>query len=611
VGDDVGSLRYFQWSYGVDYQIDTFTTNDGTDTYLYDDADQLIGIDSTTQDDQDFVYDGNGNRITVDRTDSSGTTTDDYDHEEANRLTSDGTYTYEYDDEGNLTRKYDTSTEVIYKWDRRNRLTDVKFKDAPTGGNVTKTVEYEYNINDRRISKTVKDGSGTVTDQEFYAWDNDHNTLKIEADGTVEATNLYGPVVDMIFASEDAVGEVLWAVTDNQNTVRDIADFDEVAEDTSIVASREYDIFGNLIAVTGSDPSASDKVNAGYTARFWDADAELYYYRARWYDSGIGRFISEDPLGFDAGDVNVQRYVANNVANATDPSGLVVQLGGRNVSVGSQIYSTLATNSIRGRLLTEMIADPYLHNFDSYSELDNYLSEAEKRVPQRWPTDRSDFKDVPWILSFGRDDRGLPTGLGTWSPSSFFRCSQITPSTTRYGCGGVMCVRAGLPQNSPTSVHLLEGAMAFVSYEDALRHLRDNLKGNGLVIALQQRRHFAFVDADGEATGEVFTAGSTPASSLQIHNTGNYCSLLGTEDDWYWEDGTGPWRSGGKIRHYRATADELHRLFVADGDVLFIVVPNTPSTSPTLDPENPYYVKPSRNRLSEWYSGEGGYGYNR
>ena len=391
VGDDVESLRYFQWSYGVDYQIDTFTTNDGTDTYLYDDADQLIGIDSTTQDDQDFVYDGNGNRITVDRTDSGGTTTDDYDHEEANRLTSDGTYTYEYDDEGNLTRKYDTNTEVIYKWDRRNRLTDVEFKDAPTGGNVTKTVEYEYNINDRRISKTVKDGSGTVTDQEFYAWDNDHNTLKIGADGTVEATNLYGPSVDMIFASEDAVGEVLWAVTDNQNTVRDIANFDETIGDngdTTIVASREYDIFGNLIAVTGSDLSASEAIPAGYTARYWDPDAELYYYRARWYDPAIGRFISEDPLGFDAGDVNVQRYVGNNTPNSIDPSGLSLVALTPQISLivnkGSKVYNELATTEPRKKLLDTLIESRFQHLIE-LSTLKSMLVAADARAANKLP----------------------------------------------------------------------------------------------------------------------------------------------------------------------------------------------------------------------------------
>ncbi|MFC5771194.1 RHS repeat-associated core domain-containing protein, partial [Thauera sinica] len=49
----------------------------------------------------------------------------------------------------------------------------------------------------------------------------------------------------------------------------------------------------------------------------------LYYYRARYYDPGRGRFISEDPLGFAAGDVNFYAYVGNNPVNANDPSGMI------------------------------------------------------------------------------------------------------------------------------------------------------------------------------------------------------------------------------------------------------------------------------------------------
>jgi hypothetical protein len=48
----------------------------------------------------------------------------------------------------------------------------------------------------------------------------------------------------------------------------------------------------------------------------------LHYYRARWYDANLGRFISEDPIGFAGGDVNLFGYVWNNPQGYTDPSGL-------------------------------------------------------------------------------------------------------------------------------------------------------------------------------------------------------------------------------------------------------------------------------------------------
>jgi len=48
----------------------------------------------------------------------------------------------------------------------------------------------------------------------------------------------------------------------------------------------------------------------------------FYYMRARYYDPEVGRFISEDPLGFDGGDVNLYVYVGNNPVLLIDPLGL-------------------------------------------------------------------------------------------------------------------------------------------------------------------------------------------------------------------------------------------------------------------------------------------------
>jgi RHS repeat-associated protein len=58
-----------------------------------------------------------------------------------------------------------------------------------------------------------------------------------------------------------------------------------------------------------------------YTGREQDGETGLDYYRARYYDSANGKFISEDPIGFSAGDGNLSRYVGNSPVNGTDPSG--------------------------------------------------------------------------------------------------------------------------------------------------------------------------------------------------------------------------------------------------------------------------------------------------
>ena len=47
----------------------------------------------------------------------------------------------------------------------------------------------------------------------------------------------------------------------------------------------------------------------------------VYYYRARYYSPVLGRFISEDPLGFKAGDPNLYEYVFDDPTNFLDPNG--------------------------------------------------------------------------------------------------------------------------------------------------------------------------------------------------------------------------------------------------------------------------------------------------
>ena len=58
-----------------------------------------------------------------------------------------------------------------------------------------------------------------------------------------------------------------------------------------------------------------------YTGRELDSETGLYYYRARYYDPSVGRFISEDPINF-IGGTNFYRYVGNSPLDFVDPFGL-------------------------------------------------------------------------------------------------------------------------------------------------------------------------------------------------------------------------------------------------------------------------------------------------
>jgi RHS repeat-associated protein len=97
---------------------------------------------------------------------------------------------------------------------------------------------------------------------------------------------------------------------DNQGTVRNLID-----DGGNLVEHLSYDSFGKL------SNASTTGFRYGYTGREQDSETGLDYYRARYYDAGVGRFISEDPIGFAAGDSNIYRYVGNSPVNATDPSG--------------------------------------------------------------------------------------------------------------------------------------------------------------------------------------------------------------------------------------------------------------------------------------------------
>jgi RHS repeat-associated protein len=102
-------------------------------------------------------------------------------------------------------------------------------------------------------------------------------------------------------------------LADHQGTIRQIAD-----NSGTLLNQIDYDSYGNI---TGqSNPSVTFRF--GYTGREWDGETGQYYYRARYYDPQVGQFISQDPIGFSAGDANLYRYVGNSPTNYIDPTGL-------------------------------------------------------------------------------------------------------------------------------------------------------------------------------------------------------------------------------------------------------------------------------------------------
>ncbi len=174
-----------------------------------------------------------------------------------------------------------------------------------------------------RIERSAWNGSTTVERFAVDGWDtakpgavgteNFDVWADLSGSNTLSARRVMGGEFDQVLAKV-AASVVTWYGVDRQGSVRQVLD-----NSGSVIASSEFDGYGNLIAGSLVD-------RYGYTGREWDSALGLYYYRGRMYAPPIGRFTSEDPLAFAAGDANLYRYVGNGPTNGTDPSGHILYI---------------------------------------------------------------------------------------------------------------------------------------------------------------------------------------------------------------------------------------------------------------------------------------------
>jgi RHS repeat-associated protein len=353
------TLGSYAYTYDDSGSMTSMTTVDGTTDYTNDDTGQLTGADSDYTDDEAYVYDDTGNRVTA-----NGST---YVTGADNRLLSDGSYRYSYDAEGNRTAKFvDTDTDGVldsgdndittYTWDHRDRLTEVDHYSTYSNYSTNTSdqiVEYEYDAFNRLIGRTLDaDGSAGTGDihQAVYVYDGKQVAVQFDktyANGSAsdlaasDLSHRYlwnSQALDQLFADEQlpplppgegqgegsagydlsTPGNVLWALTDHENSVRDLATYNSGTDATTVANHRIYDSFGNLKSETNS---AVDCL-FGYTGRQSDDATGLQNNLNRWYDSVVGRWASEDPIGFLADDANLYRYCENSPTDCVDPSGL-------------------------------------------------------------------------------------------------------------------------------------------------------------------------------------------------------------------------------------------------------------------------------------------------
>ena len=275
------------YSYNNAGQIIQNLDQSGLHTYVYDDLDRLISASYPATGNETYAYDPVGNRASSHRSASYG-------YQPFNRLTSADAASYVYDSNSNLISRSLAAGTTQFQWDFENRLTQVV---TPSAGSVS----YKYDALGRQVQSAPTAGVSTN-----FTYDGDDVAQDKTSTGVV-TEYLNGPGIDnkirqktgntLYYFAQDHLGSTT-ALTDSNGAV---------------VERETYDAFGNS--------AASARTRYGFTGRERDSVTGLIYYRARWYDPQLGRFISEDPIGL-AGGINQFSYVGNNPQNRKDPTGL-------------------------------------------------------------------------------------------------------------------------------------------------------------------------------------------------------------------------------------------------------------------------------------------------
>jgi len=285
----------------------------GTFSWQYDALNQMTGEKSmaglTRLYEYQYTFDAAGNRTQMKYFDGTSTATTTYIHNDGNQLTQSsigGPCRYfDYDDNGNLILESDEGGPVrSFDWNEDDRLIEVEKNSS--------TVQYTYDAMGRRIRRYDPDldlvtlyyyegltviAEKVSEDQGDYKW----RRIFTVAPGVIGQILRISEKIDKelgsLYLHYDAIGNVAL----------------QTASDGSPVQPFDQDAYGNIRLGT----------QEGYhlTTKEFDSSANLYYFWQRWYDPGIGRFLSKAP--YPSHIEHQFGYCENNTINQTDQAGMI------------------------------------------------------------------------------------------------------------------------------------------------------------------------------------------------------------------------------------------------------------------------------------------------
>lgn len=292
------------------------TVKDKNDTivlsrrYEHDKAGNLARQSGGAQGAIDYAYDTEGRLVAA----AAGKVSTKFEYDAVgNRLFPEGA---EYDAGDQLVKlgkevfTYSPRGELIARQAGRDK-TEYRFNGAGRLAQVLKNgkviAEYRYDPEGRRIWKKVGDKTT------HYVYDGGRLLLEVAA-GKPRAWPP-GPVLEVGAAAGD---ERLFPITDLVGSVIAVAD-----ASGALGAVRDYEPFG-AASVAEKDKGAASPIPFGFGGGQYDPETGLVYFRLRYYDPSLGRFLSPDPAPgqlTNPPSLHPYQYAYNNPLRYIDPTG--------------------------------------------------------------------------------------------------------------------------------------------------------------------------------------------------------------------------------------------------------------------------------------------------
>ena len=299
-----------------------------TAAYTYDMLGRITRETKTGREDISYTYDANNNRkqMTI-----------------GNKTTA---YQYNKNDELLRTDTLHTDTEkndvVIYKNDKNgNQLATVNRSEIPAEAKDTSYIDVDVTLGDNQLNDNVVnhynalnqltetltknykvsftyDAEGLRTgktvngEKTVYVWDGDQVVMELSKGGAVQKRYIRGN--DLVYADKGENTEKTYYVTDMHGNVVQLLD-----ESGNVTKTYEYDSFGNEVK-----PEKKDENPYRYCGEYYDKETEEVYLRARYYEPGVGRFITRDTYTGESDEplsLHLYTYCENDGVNYVDCDG--------------------------------------------------------------------------------------------------------------------------------------------------------------------------------------------------------------------------------------------------------------------------------------------------